>query len=1146
MATWIRERGGEEPSLAEVSRRVRRLRRRRALVRLAAFALLATIATIAYLQSSHAVRHVWAPLVERSTHGQLSIDDGDLSLLGNFELTGVRWGSAESAVQLSADVVRVHAAPGSFLRLAFGSMLGAATSRNEPSAQSDSSGEMQAGFEGSGEPRGGGTVIPLAIHWVVIEGLEVKGVGEEGLNFNFEQARFEATRLEPGAEGRLRLRGIATVYPRDADRRRRGALTLDLKLTQSPDGSSLQWSGDARGTIENRMTRQGEAPARPFRLDAQWQGAVSSTRQVRSAVMISGSNASGARGSLDADVLWQPGRPGLPRRLEVKIDLADAGPDLLNPLAGLFGTTQLETGLLGGAISVGQSGESINFDVSLTGQELSFRTGPDGGATPASNLTLLSTGHFDRSTGAFSITQADLRMTRSDRSVVALTLDSTLTLSDRAENDLDRREPDHGDPAKLRLVLDGLHVDEVRSWLALIGRDELDSLDDGRISGSVDLLADGAGTKIDFSGAVEVTELLIRSGRDETARPKLGLDGSFEGSVEALDRVVLSAAAFDLSGPEKSLASASASGAWELNERAGQVQVDLKADDSALLLRSLGLGFSSNLDGGKLTAAVSLSSGTNQPGFEIAATGRMTDLIVTLDGGRRLRQSFTTEGRYRIDPDLATLELADARLTLLDDADQEAGTLTAWGTWPIARTDRDAKPGGRGRLQVEARRVDARPWLDLIGLPDAAAAEGAIFEADWTLSVDTVGDRLIVDGEERLGPVRLARGDSGAGPAADPIWWTIKNQAEKIGDRIENISVSLVGRGPEGDIDNLLFEGSATLGERPSFQLTGLVHSLDLEPYLGWWAAPESVVPSEEKRTGPMPASEGGDSPASGPEPFPVDLELDLKIANLRWRDIEFSDGSVRIVSNASAFHIEARSPNVNGAAANGSYDLGFGGPERTLSWRLDADGFDAAAVLGSINPKLIGKVEGRGAVLSQGTALGRGDDLKRRLEGSIAFNLTEGRLGQSGLMAFIAEKTHIAQFNEMAFNEFSGDVALRDGGATLDEVWVRGATAALKVGGRIEFGGSYDLEFIPRISTRLANKITDNRFASILLAPTDGFTEFPFAVTATGTFDSPRYGVRAQLPEPLERVGHALNGTLRDLLKKSRDALPLDLLRRD
>lgn len=830
-----------------------------------------------------------------------------------------------------------------------------------------------------------------------------------------------------------------------------------------------------------------------------------------------------------------------PEEAHFNLRISDLSVENLRPWVAMTNPEaldQVRRGSLNGdlVISVVNQGERISIN----------------GNTQLSNLVLQNEGE-EESRGPFLI-QNESNVQISDMKEIRIeNAQSRITLDGEPMGVLTTSGDVNTETGNINLAVDAT-AGNLGRMLSQLGVQvsEAIALSGGALDGETRLVRENNDSPLQIAGNVNLQNLTLRSDDGQLQRSadlRYNVELNPEMSLARVEQFALA-----LQDGGEPAGQFTVQGQWPLSDETdagAQAQITLAQFDAKPWMNLFGVNPQAEPAPGEEEPALAVEAGLIEGQFTVAQADARSpmalagnlgvqNIVFTSPEDRTLERSATLKFDVTIDADRTVAQFDELVLALAEPDGTPAGTLSATGRWPLQQEEQAQPEPGRvaqrpdGRAEVRLAEFNGEPWVRLMGWAEGQDIGSLPIEAEETITIDSTGKNLTFEGVERIGPVRLASGDE----APEDVTMTIQNKFQKIDEDLRGIVVDLNSNRGGGRIDKARIEGSGSLGERPSFQLTGAIESLALDVYTSPFESEETEGAEGE----PAPvAPETQTEPTIADEPVteaaPIDLDLNLKIGAIGYKGALLQGGALIVNANKELLQASLQPATLNNGPIQGEFNRRVVDGVQQIQWSASGSAIPTAPVIGAFSPENANALEGMLEFNTTGLGTGTGEQLEQSMEGEAAFAVTEGKFGEVKLLSYIADVTGVDAFNQMFFNQFNGSFRIDEGWADIQEMTVAGPVAQLVADGKIGLDGALDVYVNPRVGPTIAERVPKEKYTQAFLGVVEGFTVLPVAVTVRGTTDDPSYGVRPTTPEVLKEVGGLFKGIVGGITGTAQDA---------
>ncbi len=574
------------PSRAQAAPRPPRRRWPRILALLALILVILALALVLYAQSSHALRHVYLPLINKNLNGELSAQGGSASLRGRLHLRQPVIRDLGGNAIFEARELVVNVAPLSLLRRNEAprvNELRLASPRIVVQVEPDGHlnwEKLTKGAEPVVEPQHEPDDEPDRLPAVEIRKIEISDLDltyrdRDGLEGRLEKTSLTIANLAPGETAAINLDLNGSVRQPDAGIDQRTRLTLNGEVTQDDDRDGLGWE------LNGELRSEGASPAAPepvtVQMTAATAGNYSLTGDWTMRFEIAADTPEGSVGRFTGDAQWA--RTAGSRQAHV--EFSQISREFLNPLLAAAGM-QLEQAALDGRIDVEGSADALAFDSTINAANLSLRVGA-GKPTPRVDVAFRQAGSLGFEPRQVNWREMLLTVDEGGRRVVEVTLDQPLVL-DLARAQADAGGALAGETAQVQLNLNDFSLDELGPWLAALGSAPSDQVPSGTINADLTLRVAQLGGRIDVTGAVRGGAL--RGG--PLGDLPFDLNADLAAELTNQEQLAIRQADINLRQEGAELAHAAVSGQLNLTAQDGQLALVAELPRFARAMRSLG------------------------------------------------------------------------------------------------------------------------------------------------------------------------------------------------------------------------------------------------------------------------------------------------------------------------------------------------------------------------------------------------------------------------------------------------------------------------------------------------------------------------------------------------------------------------------
>lgn len=1132
---------------------------------------LALIAGAFYIQTEHAFQNFILPVARKASGGELKIGRGHVTLGGSAQFIGVSFVDEASGLYVLVDEVNIEADPMSFI---FGDrgrvrlvqvrnlditlqleLEGLDAEDPGREARPDNAREEEDGAAADDALR---IEIPIDLEKLTIEGLSVSVVSGEVTQFALNGATLAVDGLERGRTASIKADGTYEIAPGDASRSRVGTITATLTVNQEGiDGGSSEAGLTVQGNLRVAISRpagSGGAPAPQLDFEAHLDSTVGADGAADGELRLTARRGGKGVGQAVATAHYAPALGEQEEVVRVALELSRIGPEFVNPLIAAYTEAQFESGLVDAMIEIHKIGGTIEVDSDVHGRLLSIRATPDEPATPQLEVKLIQAATWDSEAEELTVTRAELEAIQDGVPLISARLDEPMTLrasaaGEQADDATAVVGASEQSEARLTIEVSGLSVEQARPWMAVAGSDALDQVEAGKFTATIGVQVADGGDAVEFSTTLDIEKLLIRTSGDDGADDADGVGSSvamageiigpfafkFRGGMrlDELTKLTFKSGGVRMGKGRAHLGAGSIRGTIDLET--GAMNLRVTADTENITQLAIALGIHEPADPkriarGELSVTQTLSRADADAPLAMATGIRFKKIVLTNEFGESIVPSMEGKLRFVVNAEFTELELEDLTARIIGVGRNSPDTLIkASGHWPLVSPD-DLASGKvqvdrGGEMTLSIRGLDAAPYIGWMHWAEEEALGQVPVEVDWKITMDARGEKITFDGEERIGPVELAGGEA----SGEKLNVKVQNRFEKLDKQIRGIVLDLAGGREGGSKDHVRLTGDIELGERPRVKLRGEIESLDA----GFLSDLQTAIEEEADAGSDEDQADSGDSDDRDLEPpddgssleLPFDLDAELKIERLVWRELEITALAATAKGTGGALTVEVEPFSIAGGTLQGTFDLDVAGDEPAIRWNAKATGVQAGPVLDAFAPQMQDPMTGDVTFATSGDAHGTPETVMDNLNGVLKFAVTDGRLFRLTLLEYIAEATGIDEFNNMIFDTFDGDIVIERGVARFDNINATGNLTQLSAEGWVDLSReTLDVAVVPRLGPRLADKLGKVKYAAPVLETLDGFTTLPMAITVKGTFEDQKFGVALRSPEGIKKAGDLLS----------------------
>jgi len=288
-----------------------------------------------------------------------------------------------------------------------------------------------------------------------------------------------------------------------------------------------------------------------------------------------------------------------------------------------------------------------------------------------------------------------------------------------------------------------------------------------------------------------------------------------------------------------------------------------------------------------------------------------------------------------------------------------------------------------------------------------------------------------------------------------------------------------------------------------------------------WYAALTASATAEPREERPAAAQQ----PA-----LPLDLDVDLAIGTLIYRNLAIGTGRLIAKGDGNSMQVTLEPTGVAGGSVQGTYAIAQKGGQQDITWDAKGHALDVGILLKALLNEPEPRIIGLGRFITSGTGRGRGEALRKSLDGTAILDIENGRFTKSPVMEFIAKQTRIEEFQGAEFKTLHSELHIKDGWINLNQTRAVGSMYSVEAGGKIGLDGQLDAQFSPKVGPAFSTHVKIpclDRFARA----SDGLTVLPVTVTVKGSAANPEFGTKVETAGAAKRTGGELVGVITNLL---------------
>jgi hypothetical protein len=1092
------EKGRDAATLAKMKRRGRLWLAGKILIVL----VLAGLGLLVYLQSSHALLHIYLPIASRQVGTSIMADGGGVKFSGKLDIKNLTIMGSDGHPALQAERIYVDIAPMSVMGGGLPEVREARLIQPRISWRVDAAGENNWSFLPKSEPAEkteSGPLPEIRLGHLSIVDLYADYEDASGLDASVDGLDVSVRDIAPGSEGGFELSGTTLLTREEQGIRQQGEIRGSGRVGQKTGGEQVGLEGTFAAKLEG-LAIGSELP-QSLDVDLKLDGGLKDDGRIEQTLELTATAQRGPVGRMQGDVSWDPAtRTG---SAGMKID--GVSREFLNPLLAAAAPVQLLDAAIDAEVNVEGAADRITFKTRLNADRLSFQAQGRQGGTPPIRVQLRQSGSYETATQLAACDTMDFDVSRQGESLVGVKLDRPLQLNLGAVavgQGLDEAS------ARLLVTVRDLTVETARPWLELAGVSDAGGLTGGKIAGdwTVDLARQGE--------SVTLMGSMTGSGLRHAALdwPPLEIRQDLEVALENFNDLKLTKVETRASAEGAALATVRAGGSFRLAQMDGALDVDFEAPAILQNLRRM------NLLAGPTPAGVGDGrfrfqqkirfSGSTAP---VIAEGEawLDGMSLSMRGSQPTAIGAHVSNRLVYSPNTGRLAIEPLRVALTQPAPASSGVVEIKGEWPVTPASTV------GRVECSVRGVDLAPWLMLTRALATDTVPPIPVEVDETVERDKSG-KLHLKGSVRVGLPTTA--DAGG----ERVALAINNELRQWGNRIEELLVEIEATQSGGTTDKIRIEGTGKLGAPNEIDLKATVESFSADPYL---AASQLLAGSP----GATPAAT---PPPVAPAPPPLKANVVWEVKQAVYQGVTLTDAAGTAALDNGVGQVKIEKGTLAGGKLDGeaSYDMARINPR--YAWRMALREANVDSLSGIAAAAMSGKLTGTATAETQGSGEGFGEVLRRHLDGTCKFTIKDGELKGLPVLDKLSEVTQSETFRNLRFFEFMGDLNIEKGEGTIREAHIKGPDNKILIGGTFGMDTSYKVRIDPALSSKLIGGGLLQQYAGVA-ADSDGFARLPVGLSVEGKGAEYRMRPTTSLPFAGGQPGESptLDDTLRGVL---------------
>lgn len=260
--------------------------------------------------------------------------------------------------------------------------------------------------------------------------------------------------------------------------------------------------------------------------------------------------------------------------------------------------------------------------------------------------------------------------------------------------------------------------------------------------------------------------------------------------------------------------------------------------------------------------------------------------------------------------------------------------------------------------------------------------------------------------------------------------------------------------------------------------------------------------------TDQSPAGTGGLSSKDeiGPFDIPLHAQGTVNVDEAVWKGMSIKGFLANYELKNNVLEVSKMEGQVAGGSFSNSARVDLGRKGLAYSTHLGLKAIQADPLLTALAPKAAGSLIG--ALNLDMNLKGRGtqwETLSKKLNGQGDMQVADGRVVSPGLVNGFATILQIPDMNEIAFDDFKGNIKIEDGKLKLNSS-ITSEQIKLYPKGDIGLDGVMKISLDTRLSPQLSQNLDSKGQVTKYLTDQDGWSQVPLLVS--GNYASPRFGL--------------------------------------
>ncbi|MFH0794462.1 MAG: DUF748 domain-containing protein [bacterium] len=667
--------------------------------------------------------------------------------------------------------------------------------------------------------------------------------------------------------------------------------------------------------------------------------------------------------------------------------------------------------------------------------------------------------------------------------------------------------------------------------IKMLNDPELLRLRGGRVEGNLVLSFAQKGEKADAKADFKLVDARF----DRAGRPLSPLDvnGSFNVSMKSKGDV-------EITKMEKTILL----GGQPAGKASGDGRFNLTEGKGTLNLATERLRVGALASFAPMALPVELKEGYMDEKIQIQVSNHFNDIAVK--GSVGLTRLAASMPPLQLQDAIASVSL-DAGLTnrsalQLRDVQVQLGTGSRPGT-PAAEAsitgNLDLKTRA-GKIALKVKRAD-QGLLAFLNDDLRGSLPIENFTVTVDESIETADELASIQGKGlvKISNLQLRQPDGGAGPK---LAIEVEHDAALNKDLAEVRSFQ-VALGPQGsNLQTLRGSAKLYLKENPNWSTVEVKTSaLDLTPL----AAPFLQKPASASTSANKPTPPATNQPQKEPAPLdlrPLKVKGDISLGEIRYEVLVIRDFVSQFQLADNRLDISKVDFKVEGGNSH------FEGSVKTdvPGFRYDFKGGITELPIEPFSKSLMKKkdIYAVGTVAANYSMNGAGitmPSLKKNLKGKVTFEARDGEIKGVPILDELANALKISELSTLKFFKGIGDIDIKDGTATLNQMDYVGSLEKLGLRGWVDFDQRIDLSIYLAAGPPLNKNLRELKYVGEKWTGPDGFTKIPVPIRMVNTLSKPRAQFDFQRlvdEEAKSLIQDALQGELKKRLEKEKEKI--------